>query len=170
MTDPPEYKVSYRLTSSAVADAGRLHVATFLARYRIVMAVLSFVGVMLFLGGIRSLGTTLAIFGFLLVATTWAGFLDRMLISSQARGVLGGTASYVADDEGLHYENPLGSGVVPWSGLTRVRSNDKTIVFSRDRVLAAYIPTDAFASAAERDSFIAFARAHIGRPSDVRRR
>jgi hypothetical protein len=40
--------------------------------------------------------------------------------------------------------------------------NDKSITFGRDRVLAAWLPTSAFATPADRDAFVAFARAHVG--------
>ncbi len=45
------------------------------------------------------------------------------------------------DDEGLRFESPLGTSLVPWSSITAVRSNKETVAFFRDRVLMGYIPS-----------------------------
>ncbi len=156
------FSFRYEITPSAVTDAARLHQSTFLARYRLVMVLIAAVGIVLATVVDLSTGMTVFLFGLAMLAATWMQFLDRWLFRNRARGVVGGTSEYVVDDEGIHYTNPLGSGVFAWSALTDVRANDKTIAFGRDRVLVAYVPTTAFASPAERDSFLGFARARVG--------
>ncbi len=163
-----EYRVAYTLTPDALADASRLHQASFFARYRIAMGVIAGIGVIAAMAGYRSLGIGMVVFGLILLGLTWTRFIDRILLSRQGRSVFGGSAAFVADDQGLHYEHPLGSGVIPWSGLTHVRSDDRAIVFARDRVLAAYIPATAFATPKERDSFVRFARGRVAGSSDIR--
>ena len=106
-------------------------------------------------------GIWAAVTGVVLLAMTWMPFLDRWVNERRGRGVIGRGCSLVADDQGLHYEHPLGSGVIAWPALTHVTANDKSMVFGRDRVLAAYVPVTAFASTSDRDEFLAFARAHV---------
>ena len=156
------YTVRYEITPAAMTAAIRLHQAMFLARYRIVMVAIAIAGVVVAFAVDSSLGLTIAIVGVLLLAMTWMQFADRWLFGNRARGVVGGTCEYLVDDRGIHYQNPLGSGTLAWSALTKVSANDETIVLGRDRVMAAYIPTTAFASHAERESFLTFARAHVG--------
>ncbi len=159
------YTVTYEITPTAVSDAIRLHQTTLLARYRGVMVLIAVAGIALAVAVDPTLGFTLTLFGILLLAMTWMSFIDRWLNRNRGRGVIGGTCKIELDDQGIHYEHPLGSGVVAWSALTHIRANDKSIVFGRDRVMAAYIPTSAFASPAERDSFLAFARARVCAPA-----
>lgn len=162
------YAVQWEITPGVISDAARLHQATFLARYRALMAGLAIVGLVLSVTVDWALGFTLALTAIILLAMTWAEFLDHWLYRIRGRGVLGGTSRVELGDDGIHYVHPLGSGVMAWSPLTDVRANGQSIVFSRDRVMAAYVPTSAFASPAERDAFLAFARSHVkpaGRPS-----
>ena len=156
------HTVSYVLTPSAMTDATRLHQSQFLARYRAVMVLVAVVGVVLAIVFDQSIGVTVAIFGLLLLAMTWMQFVDRRLARSRGRGFVGGEVEYVLDDAGIHYHVPVASGVIPWSALTKVRANDRSIVFSRERALVAWVPVTAFRSATERDAFLAFAQAHVG--------
>ena len=160
MTD--SFTVRFQVTPSAVIDAVRLHQKTLMARLRAVLVIFVAAGGVIAMVVDLTLGLSIAFFGILLLALSWFQFLDRWLIGNRGRGIIGETCEYIADDQGLRYEHPLGSGVINWSALTDVRTNDKSIVFRRDRVMAAYLPTSAFATPAERDSFLAFARAHVG--------
>jgi hypothetical protein len=156
------YTVKYEITPAAILDAVRLHQASFLARARALLAAIAVVGAVIALVGDPRIGLSVAIFGILMLGLTWVQVLDRWLVANRGRGVIGGTCEYVVDDRGLHYQHPLGSGDLPWSALTQIRADDKSIVFGRDRVLAAYIPMIAFSSPAERDAVLAFARERVG--------
>lgn len=158
------YSVTYEIAPTTMTEAIRLHQAMFLARYRLGMVAIAITGVVVALFVDVSLGLTMAIFGLVLLAMTWMQFADRWLIGNRARGVVGGTCAYVVDDRGIHHQDPLGSGTLAWSALTKVSANDRTIVFSRERVMAAYLPTTAFASPAERESLLTFARARVRAP------
>jgi len=155
------YRVSYQVTAAAMTDASRLYMAPFLARYRIVMGLISIAGLPVAAIFDPTFGLTMVIFGLLMLAMTRMEFLDRWLLGNRGRGLVGGANEYVLDDVGIHHTDATGSGVFDWSGLTTIRSSDKTIALGRDRILVAYIPTSAFASRAERDAVLAFAREHV---------
>ena len=154
--------VTYEITPSALHDAMRLHMARFTARFRVVMLIVVLVGILVALFINRTLGFFLVFSGVLFLISTLVPVLDRLILRNRGRGVMGETCTYVIDDLGVHYRHPLGSGDMPWSAITDVRMNDKSITFGRDRVLAAWLPTSAFATPADRDAFVAFARAHVG--------
>jgi hypothetical protein len=158
------YTIRYVVTPSAVSDAIRLQQQSLIARFRIVSIAITVVGALLVVVGIQY-GLTIAIVGAVLLASTWMQFVDRWLYKVRGRGVIGNAVEYVVDDSGIRYQTALGSGVLNWPALTRVLANDKSIVLARDRVIAAYVPTNAFGSPAERDAFLAFARAHVSSPA-----
>jgi hypothetical protein len=162
-TATERYTVRFRVTPDLMLRAMRLHQTIFMQRFRAVLAVAAIVGVAIAIGINVQLGVTIAVFAGLILATTWVQFVDRWLLGNRGRGYVGEMLTYDADDRGLHYDGPLGSGTLAWSGLTAVRADDQTIAFGRDRVLAAYIPTSAFASPVECEAFLEFARARIGK-------
>ena len=157
----PSYALSFEITPTVVQEAAQVHAAAVIVRFRAAMVLIVVVGIGLAFVNV-TLGVAVATFGILMLASTWVRFLDRWRYAKSGRGVMGGTCEYLVDDRGLHYRTPLSSGDMPWSALTTVRANDRSIVFARDRVMAAYIPTVVFASPAERESFLAFARERIG--------
>lgn len=159
-----QFRITYRITPSAMVDAGRLYQSSLLARYRALMIVVIVVGMALGLAVNWTTGLPVAAVGVVLLGMTWMQFLDRWLLRSRGRGLVGGTTEFVVDEQGIHYTNPLSTGTLAWSALTQVRANERSIVFGRDRVIAAYIPTSAFASPSERGSFLAFVRARVGVP------
>jgi len=103
--------------------------------------------------------------GFMFILAGLAGFFAqrqpyvyRALARVRDRRLIGGRSVHVIDDEGIHTENPLGTWTTAWKEVTRVRSDERLVVFESGRDLAGYIPTSAFRSPAERDSLITFAR------------
>jgi YcxB-like protein len=168
--------VQFEITPDAMAEAARLHQSGMLAKYRAAMVVAGLAGVVTAIAGYTDFGTWLAFVAVALLAMTWMGFVDRWLNRAVGRGIVGGTTTLIAAEEGLRYDRPIGSGVIPWSALTAVRAGRNSIVFQRDRVMASYVPTSAFGSDAEREAFVAYARARIadahsaGATSDIRER
>ena len=160
------YTVTYEITPTAILDAVRLHQATLLGRARALLGVIVLAGLLITVVGDLKVGLSVAIFGVLMLGLTWVQFFDRLLIANRGRGVIGENSEFVIDDEGIHYRHTLGLGDLPWSALTNVRADERSIVFGRDRVLAAYIPTSAFSSPAERDNFLVFAQAHVGKSAN----
>jgi YcxB-like protein len=142
-------------------DASRLHLADFWRRFRAAMAVLALVGLAIAISVDLTIGLWMLFFGLLSLALTWIHTLDAWILRRSGRGYIGEMTEYLADEQGIHYSGPIGSGLVPWSRITSLRVNAKSIAFGRDRVLAAWVPTNAFDSPAERDAFVAYARAHV---------
>lgn len=158
---PESFRLEYTIEPSTLIDATRLQQSEFLARYRVITAAVGLGGVLVAVLYDPVNGLAIVAGAVALLVLTWTHAADRWLARYRGRSIIGSQTVYVVDDVGIHYEHPLGSGLLPWSALTTVRANDQTVVLSRDRVLAAYVPTSSFASAAEREAFIAFARAHI---------
>lgn len=76
-------------------------------------------------------------------------------------GVLGEAIELDIGDDGIHCQGPLGTSHVPWSSLTEVRSNESTVIFVRDRLVAAYAPAASFSGAAEQAEVVAYSRDRI---------
>jgi hypothetical protein len=80
--------------------------------------------------------------------------IQKAVISRQARSLLGQRAQVSVDEKGLRFVGELGSTEVPWSSLTHVRADHRTVIFVRDRLLAGYLPATAFASPEEQADFV----------------
>jgi YcxB-like protein len=107
------------------------------------------------------LGLFVLIFSALVLLTTRLDVLDRLFGRRRARSVLDQPIELNFDDDGIVWHGPQGTSHVPWSSLTEVRSNERTVIFVRDRLLVAYAPASAFANDAERADVIAFSRDRI---------
>jgi hypothetical protein len=156
------FVIEYTITPDAMLDASRLYRATYLRIVLAIAAVLALVGVALTIAGAFGIGVWLAIFGVLTLLLARLPFVDRWILRMSARGLIGERMTYNVDEDGIHYDGPTSTGLMPWSSFTSVRADDKSIAFARDRVVPAYVPSSAFASPAERTAFLAFARSHIG--------
>lgn len=80
----------------------------------------------------------------------------------EGRGVLGEIHEIRLDEASLHYQTPMGTGLIPWSAITAIRENDRIVMFMRERVPLAYIPASAFESPAQRAEVVGYARERIG--------
>ena len=96
------------------------------------------------------------------LATTRVHPVQRWLIAKRFRSLLGRTTTVTVGVEGVRFESELGSGFMPWSSVTAVRSNTETVAFIRDRVLLGYIPASAFESAAVKAEVVAYANERKG--------
>jgi hypothetical protein len=82
----------------------------------------------------------------------------------RAMGDLAGTVvRHQLGADGIHSASDLSTGFTPWSTLTGIRMNPDYLVMMRDSRLVSWVPLRAFGTSVERDAWIAFARAHIGR-------
>ena len=79
------------------------------------------------------------------------------LFQRVGRSMMGKSTEVVVDDEALRMRSELGTTDVPWSSLTRVRSNERVVIFVRDRLLVGYVPASTFASPEEHAAFVRFA-------------
>ena len=83
--------------------------------------------------------------------------LQKWLLARQARSMLGRRTTVTVDAELVRMEGDLGSVEVPWTSLTEVRADERTVILVRDRMLAGYIPSKAFRSGDEQAAFVRFA-------------
>jgi hypothetical protein len=151
----------FQTTAKASADAHAL-ASVGLARVDLVVDGAALVlAVALFAMGNAVLGVVVAVVAGLSLVGSRFRPLQRALITLRLRSVLGRTTEVTIADEGLRFENPLGSTFVPWSSITTVRSNRHTVAFLRDRVLLGYIPSSAFDSPAAQAEVAALAQARI---------
>lgn len=107
------------------------------------------------------LGFLAAIFGALMLGFSQVDPIQRWRIKRYYGSLLGRRVTVEMDEEGLRFTNDLGATQFPWPTLTSIRSNDKTVVFLRERAILGYIPASAFSSEDERIQAVKFARDHV---------
>ena len=162
MTRRPERQVlHFTTTAKSSADAHALAGPGF-ARFDLIVDSLALVlAVVMVATGFPLLGAIVAVIAVLSLLGSRSHPIQRALLAIRFRALLGQATTVSVDDDGLRFENALGSSFVPWSSITVVRSSDRTVAFFRDRVLMGYVPSTAFASRAAQDELVAFARARI---------
>ncbi len=152
--------IRYTQSFDAALAAGKFLQVRVLRTYYLVF------GAGLAIGAVVSLvnlfgGLFILFFSALMLVTQRVDVLDRLLGRRRARTVLDQPIELEISDDGLLWQGPQGTSHVPWSSMTEVRSNERTVVFVRDRLLLAYAPAASFASAAEQAEVIAFSRERI---------
>lgn len=65
------------------------------------------------------------------------------------------------DAHGLTTVSSFTTRLIRWHGITEIRDNDRAIVIMHGLSALTWLPTSAFGSQADRDVFLAFARAQI---------
>jgi hypothetical protein len=101
--------------------------------------------------------------GIVILIAAGTDVFDRWRVQRGARSLIGSTASFTLDDEGIASETITGSGRVPWSSVTRLLQSDRTLLIKRDRVPVAWIPTRAFASPDELNATVAFIQGKLAK-------
>jgi hypothetical protein len=158
--DAPRYVIRFKQSFDSALEAGRF----FQARvYRLVY--IGF-GAGLALGGVMFLfnptaGIFIVAFSGLFLIVTRLDLLDRLIGRRRARSVLDQPIQLSLGEQGILWEGPLATSNIPWTSLTEVRSNERTVLFVRDRLLVAYAPAASFATAEEQAEVVAFSRERI---------
>lgn len=130
---------------------------TFLRVWALLLAA---VGVAATLAGLPILG--LMLLGLGVLAWVFQGDrVQRWLAGREVRSIVGGEIEVRLGDDGLRFRTPLGEGSAPWSAVTALRENERTVIFMRDRIAVAYIPSSAFRSAEQRAEIVAFVQRHV---------
>jgi hypothetical protein len=106
-------------------------------------------------------GLFIVFFNAFMLISTRLDVLDRLFGRRRFRSVLDQPIELDIGDDGILWRGPQGTFDIPWSSLTDVRSNEKTVIFVRDRIISAYAPAASFASDAERAEVIAYSRDQI---------
>jgi hypothetical protein len=87
--------------------------------------------------------------------------LDRLFGRRRVRSLNGRTTELALGDDGIAWDGPVASGHIPWTSITEVRANARTVLFVGDRLLLAYAPADSFTSAGEQAEVIAYSQRRI---------
>jgi ABC-type multidrug transport system fused ATPase/permease subunit len=118
------------------------------------------VGIALAMAG-YTIGSLIAIIGVLFLLFSQVEPIQRWLVMRRYGSLLGRPVTVEIDENGLRFTNDLLASQVPWSTLTAVRANERTVVFLRERAMLGYIPASAFSSDEERLEFVRYARDHV---------
>ncbi len=95
--------------------------------------------------------------------------IQRRLIARNGRSLLGKRTEVTVGADGFQFSNEVATTHVPWSSLTAVRSNTRTVLFLIDKVIAGYIPASAFGSPGEQAEVVRFVQERIAGHSRVNR-
>jgi len=164
MTESARLVVRFVTSAKASTDARALANSGWTRIDVIVDSIAILVGLAFVASG-QTLGLVLVVLALIALASTRWHPLQRWIISWRFRSFLGKGTVVTIDDEGVRFANEVGTSLVPWTAVTKVRSNDVTTIFVRDRAMLGYIPADAFPSAQTRADFIESARGRLSAPA-----
>jgi hypothetical protein len=159
--EPPQTTISGRtftFTTSAQAavDARRLVNARANRTHLLVDSLFLFVGGALIVAG-QWIGVPIAIVAATLLTASQLQVVQRWMVGRNAGSLMGRRTDVTFDATGIRMVGELGSSDVPWSVLTSVRADERTVIFVRGSVLAAYLPATSFAGPDEQRALVRFA-------------
>jgi hypothetical protein len=161
VTDPPTFRVRFVITPDTAIDASRL----LQARVRRAYDLAATGGIVLGLGvallADAWFGTLLVLWGIVVLVMSREKVLARRFVARRGGRAMGGTLELLLGQDGITYRSPGSSGELPWSVLTDVRADDRSVVFVSGRAMSAYAPTAAFETREQCAAAIEFARARI---------
>jgi hypothetical protein len=157
---PPAYVIRYIQTFDEAIEAGRFFQARL---FRWSYAV---IGAGLLVGALIAptnlpLGLPIVFACGALIVMMKLAIPERLVGRRQARSVLERPFELALGNEGITWNGPVGTGHIPWTAITEVRANARTVLFIRDRLLVAYAPASAFALVEERAGVIEYSRQQI---------
>jgi hypothetical protein len=156
----PRYVIRYTQSFDTAVEAGKFLQARMFRTYYLVFGAGLAIGALVSLGN-PFVGLFILFFSALMLLTTRLDVLDRLFGRRRARSVLDQPIKLDVGDDGILWQGPQGTSHIPWSSLTEVRSNERTVIFVGDRLLLAYAPAASFASAAEQAEVVAYSRDRI---------
>jgi hypothetical protein len=156
----PAYVIRFTYAIDTALDAGRLFAARSLGLYRLAFGVGLLVGAILILYD-PSVGLPIVAFCAIMLLLTQFPVINRLLGRRRLRSLLGRTMELALRDDGIAWVGPLSSGHIPWSSVTEVRANSRTVLFMGDRLVLVYAPAASFASVDEQSAVIEYARRRI---------
>jgi hypothetical protein len=162
----PRYVIRYTQSFESALEAGKFLQARVYRTYYIVFGAGLAIGAFVSLINV-SIGLFILVFSALMLITTRLDVLDRLFGRRRARSVLDQPIQLSLGQDGIVWEGPQATSHIPWSSLTEVRSNHRTVLFVRDRLLLAYAPAASFRSAVEQADVVAFSRERIAAASDI---
>ena len=158
--DAPRYVIRFKQSFDSALEAGRFFQARLYRAFYIAF------GAGLVVGGVifsinPTVGILILVFCGLMLIMTRLDLLDRFVGRRRFRSVLDQPIQLSLGEQGIFWEGPQATSNIPWTSLTEVRSNERTVLFVRDRILIAYAPSASFANAEEQAEVVAFSRERI---------
>jgi hypothetical protein len=163
----PPYRVVHPITADAAIDAARLVMAPLRRRMALISLAALAAGIALTVAGDGRFGPGIALFGILTLGLTVLRGPERWLVNRRAQGIVGGFSELVLGDDGVAFASPQAAGRIPWSAITQVREDARSVVLLRDRVLVVFAPAAAFGPPERRAEIVAYARAKIAAAGGV---
>lgn len=92
----------------------------------------------------------LTFYGALLLIYSRGRALARWRVGRAAKSLVGRDMTVTIDRNGVDVKGAESSSQLAWAGLSNVISDDRVVLFKRDRLAVFWIPTTAFASPEQR--------------------
>jgi hypothetical protein len=151
------------ITSAAASADARALANPSLVRLDLIADVIAIaLAVLMFALGYPILGGLVFVVAVLSLLGSVVHPVQRAIITMRAGSMLGKEARVTFDNEGVRFEGELGTTFVPWSSVTAVRANSKTVALFHGRVLLGYVPASAFTSPEHQAEIVSFARSRVG--------
>ncbi|MEO6349577.1 MAG: PH domain-containing protein [Candidatus Limnocylindrales bacterium] len=127
--------------------------------------VLILAGLYFLVSGSPGIGIFEMVIGVLMILAAQTRYFDALRARLLARAVIGTRAQLDVTESGVDVSNAGASRHFDWSAITDLRVSEAMIVLVRDRRAISWIPTSAFASAADRQRALDYLRSHIAAPA-----
>jgi hypothetical protein len=155
------HELRFITSAAASADAHALS-SSGLLRLDLVADVIGLgLAVVMFALGFPILGVIVLVMAVLSLLGSVFHPFQRAIISVRFKPMLGKETRVTVDGEGARFDGELGTTFVPWSSVTTVRSNSRTVALFRDNVLLGYVPASAFSSPGHQGQVVAFAQSRL---------
>ena len=161
MADRRGFELDFEITTAHLVDFLRLRQQTLNRVGAIVAVGLVVAGVYFAFTGDRVLGAFEIIVGVLMLITSQTTIFDAWRVKRAGRSVIGTRAQLKAEEDGITIQNAGVASHIDWTAVTDLKVNDRIIIPMRGRLPVGWLPSDAFASTAEREAAIAYMRDHI---------
>jgi hypothetical protein len=157
---PPAYVIRFVQSLDEAIEAGRFFQVRFWRWLFASSGAGLLIGALIAVGNLP-VGLPIVFACGMLILTIRLAIPERLVGRWRARSVLDRPFELSLGDEGIAWNGPTGTGHIPWTAITEVRANARTVLFVRDRLLVAYVPASAFSLAEERAGVIAYSRRQI---------
>ena len=161
MRDRAEFELDFVITAEHLVDFLRLRQRTLNRVGAIVAIGLVLAGIYFAISGDRVLGAFEVIVGILMLVTSQTTVFDSWRVKRAGRRVIGTRARLKAHERGLTIENAGMASEVDWQAITELNVNERVIIPMRGRLPVGWMPTDAFASVADREAAIDYMKDRI---------
>ena len=156
----PAYVIRYTYSFNSALEAGRFFQARLLRWYYLGFCAGLLVGAVVAVFYL-SAGLGIVFFCAVMLLTTRFAVMDRLFGRRQARSLIGRTIELSLGDDGILWDGPLATARIPWTSITEVRANARTVLFVGDRLVLAFAPAHSFVTTDEQAEVVAYSRRQI---------